>query len=141
MFFSNQYPLVAQLSRTIQLNDLKNFLQIGRSLKSKPKLKLISILISHPQLSVDIPFLAIYQFHLLLIILGCPIKIVLGWFSQKTDDLKENKRSYGIPDILGSIPIGRGCLKVVQLRNYGPISTRMSYYDLQNFDNEIFPSH
>ena len=41
------------------------------------------------------------------IILGCPIKIVLGWISQETDDLKENKRSYGIPDILGFIPIGQ----------------------------------
>ena len=50
-------------------------------------------------------------------ILGCPIKIVLRWFSQETDDLNENKRCYGIPDILGSIPIGRGCLKVVLWAN------------------------
>ena len=65
--------------------------------------------------------------------------IVLCCFSQETDGLKENKRSYGIPDILGTIPIGRGCLKVVQLRNYGPISTYRSYDDRQIFDHEIFP--
>ena len=46
-------------------------------------------------------------------ILGCSINIVLGLFWEESDDLKENKRSYGIPDILGIIPIGRGCLKVV----------------------------
>ena len=48
-----------------------------------------------------------------VLILGCSINIVLRWFFQKTDDLKENKRSYGIPSILGSSPIGWGCLKVV----------------------------
>eukprot|EP00116_Pleurobrachia_bachei_P017362 sb/3477624/ len=38
-------------------------------------------------------------------VLGCSINIVIWWFFQETDHLKENKWSYGISGILGSIPI------------------------------------